>query len=54
MAGASTLAIAADMALRGYRQRIRIMHVVHPVTALRRGRHPSGSTPATVDVRPVR
>ncbi|WP_328934999.1 MULTISPECIES: DUF4396 domain-containing protein [unclassified Streptomyces] len=33
-AGASAVAIAADMALRGYRQRMWIMHLVYPVTAL--------------------
>ncbi|WP_416956018.1 DUF4396 domain-containing protein [Streptomyces sp. Agncl-13] len=33
-AGASAVAIAADMALRGYRQRMWIMNLVYPVTAL--------------------
>lgn len=34
LAGASALAITADMTLRGARQRMWIMHVVYPVTAL--------------------
>ncbi|MCX5423620.1 hypothetical protein [Streptomyces sp. NBC_00078] len=33
-AGASALAIAEDMALRGYRQRMWIMHLVLPTTAV--------------------
>ncbi|MFF7984066.1 hypothetical protein ACFZDK_33965 [Streptomyces sp. NPDC007901] len=32
--GISALTIAADMPLRGYPQRMWIMHVVYPVTAL--------------------
>ena len=31
------LAIAADMALRGYRQRMWVMRLVYPITALRWG-----------------
>ncbi|MFF7980163.1 DUF4396 domain-containing protein [Streptomyces sp. NPDC007901] len=34
LATVSALVIAADMALRGYRQRMWIMHLIYPITAL--------------------
>ncbi|WP_233273546.1 hypothetical protein [Streptomyces broussonetiae] len=34
VAGASALAIVGNMTLRGYRQRMWIMHLVYPITAL--------------------
>ncbi|MCX4452297.1 hypothetical protein OOK58_09220 [Streptomyces sp. NBC_01728] len=37
LAAASALVIVADMTLRGYRQRMWIMHLVYPITALHWG-----------------